>query len=71
MSKALPSPLRRDALRTELPRVADLLRHRRAGEIDACVIDELVELSWLEWFGGSLQLTATGANICQQQAPTR
>ncbi|MFC5606112.1 hypothetical protein [Variovorax soli] len=67
MSKALLSTLRRDALRVELPHVADLLHLKRAGEIGAVVIDELVELSWLEWSGGSLRLTATGTNICRQQ----
>ena len=66
MSKARLSTLRRDALRIELPHVANLLHHRRAGEIDAAVIDDLVELSWLEWLGGSLQLTTTGVNICRQ-----
>jgi len=69
MSKALLSTLRREVLRIELPRVANLLHRRRAGEIEASVIDELVELSWLEWSGGSLQLTATGSNICRQQLP--
>ncbi|MDM0043391.1 hypothetical protein QTH91_02755 [Variovorax dokdonensis] len=69
MSKALLSILRRDALRVELPRVADLLHRRRAGEIDDAVIDDLVALSWLEWLGGTLQLTATGSNICRQQIP--
>ena len=67
MGKALLTTGRRDALRAELPHVANLLRLRRAAEIEAAVIDELVELSWLEWLGGSLQLTATGSNICLQQ----
>lgn len=67
MTHALLSPSRRDALRAELPHVAELLQHRRAGEIDETVIDDLVELSWLEWLGGSLQLTTTGTNICRQQ----
>ncbi len=58
---------RQDALRTELPQVADLLQKRRASEIDPGVIDELVQLSWLEWVGGTLQLTTTGQNICRQQ----
>jgi len=49
--------------------VADLLHHRRAGEIDEAVIDDMVSLSWLEWLGGSLQLTTTGVNICRQQQP--
>ena len=69
MSKALLSTLRLSVLRVELPHVANLLRNKRAGEIDAVVIDDLVELSWLEWSGGSLRLTATGTNICRQQVP--
>lgn len=58
---------RRDALRLALPAIAGLLRERRANEIDTAAIEDLVELSWLEWFGGRLQLTQTGTNICQQQ----
>lgn len=69
MNNALLSTLRQDALRIELPRIADLLRRRRAGEIDMAAIDDLVQLSWLEWLGGSLRLTATGTNICSQQKP--
>lgn len=57
---------RRDALRVALPQVADLLHHRRASEIDEVMIDDLVTLSWLEWLGGTLQLTLTGMNICRQ-----
>lgn len=67
MAPALLSQPRRDALRVELPHVADLLHHRRAREIEEGVIDDLVSLSWLEWLGGSLQLTTTGTNICRQQ----
>ncbi|WP_280190169.1 hypothetical protein [Delftia sp. PS-11] len=67
MNHALLSRNRQDVLRTALPRVADLLRHRRASEIDEDVIDDLVTLSWLEWAGGTLQLTQTGSNICLQQ----
>jgi len=62
----LPPP-RQDALRAELPRVATLLQQRRANEIDEAVIDDLVALAWLEWVGGSLQLTTTGNNLCRQQ----
>jgi len=69
MTQALLSQPRQDALRAELPRVADLLQHRRAGEIDEAVIDDMVRLSWLEWLGGTLQLTTTGSNICRQQRP--
>ena len=58
---------RQDALRADLPRVVELLHHRRAGEIEEDVINDLVSLSWLEWAGGSLQLTTTGENIRRQQ----
>ena len=54
-------------MRAELPLVAELLQKRRANEIDDLVIDDLVALVWLEWAGGSLQLTTTGKNICRQQ----
>ncbi|KAF1047444.1 hypothetical protein [Xylophilus sp.] len=67
MNHAPLSQRRQDALRSELPHVAELLQRRRAGEIDEDVIDDLVALSWLEWLGGSLQLTTTGGNICRQQ----
>jgi len=60
----LPQP-RQDALRAELPHVAELLQQRRANEIDEAVIDDLVTLAWLEWVGGSLQLTTTGSNLCR------
>ncbi|MDP9606402.1 hypothetical protein ABL840_19875 [Variovorax sp. NFACC27] len=69
MTQALLSLPRQEALRADLPHVADLLHRRRAGEIDEAVIDDLVSWSWLEWLGGSLQLTTTGANICRQQQP--
>ncbi len=58
---------RRDTLRAELPLVAELLQKRRANEVDEAVIDDLVSLSWLEWAGGTLQLTTTGKNIIRQQ----
>jgi hypothetical protein len=64
------SRTRQDALRAQLPLVVSLLQKRRASEIDETVIDELEALSWLEWVGGSLQLTATGSNICRQQLRT-
>ena len=56
-----------DVLRQALPQVAHLLQKRRASEIETEVIDDLVTLHWLEWAGGSLQLTTTGQNICRQQ----
>lgn len=66
----VPLPLslaRQEALRLELPFIADLLRARRASEISEAAIEDLVSLCWLEWFGGKLKLTQTGTNICQQQ----
>ena len=69
MNNASLSQPRQEALRVELARVAELLRLRRAAEIEEDVIDDLVKLSWLEWLGGSLQLTLTGMNICRQQRP--
>ncbi len=71
MNRAPLSTRRQEALRAELPKVADLLQHRRAGEIDEDVIDDMVSLFWLEWAGGSLQLTTTGVNICRQQQVAR
>lgn len=68
MSETLPSIDRQAALRVGLPAVEQLLHHKRAGEIGEDVIDELVSLSWIEWNGGSLRLTATGQNIIRQQA---
>ena len=69
MSEAVPSIDRLDELRTALPGVEQLLHRNRAGEIGEDVIDELVNLSWIEWNGGALRLTATGQNICRQQIP--
>ena len=57
---------RRETLRVLLPQVVALLQKRRANEIDDDVIDDLVLLHWLEWAGGSLQLTTTGSNVCRQ-----
>ena len=69
MIQAFPSKHRVEMVRIELPHVVDLLQRRLAGQIHEAVIDDLVGLSWLEWAGGSLQLTTTGANICRQQRP--
>ena len=58
--------LQRDNLRQSLLATVDLLKRRRAGEIDAGLIDSYVALNWLEWNGGGLRLTVTGENICRQ-----
>ncbi len=66
---ATPSaPTRRDVLRDELLATVDLLKRRRASEIDAGYIDDYVALHWMEWQGGSLQLTTTGENMCKHLA---
>ena len=58
--------LRRDSLRESLLATVDLLKRRRAADIDAGFIDDYVALNWLEWNGGGLRLTVTGDNICRQ-----
>ena len=60
--------LRRDNLRESLLATVDLLKRRRAAEIDPGFIDDYVALNWLEWNGGGLKLTVTGENICRQLA---
>lgn len=67
MSHAIPVSDRQGELRLALPRVEQLLQRKQAGEIGEELIDDLVSLSWIEWNGGSLRLTATGQNICRQQ----
>lgn len=57
---------RREALRDALLDTVDLLKRRRASEIDAGLIDDYVALNWLEWHGGGLRLTVTGDNVCKQ-----
>lgn len=57
---------RREYLRDALPATAALLAKRRADMIEDGVIDDYVALQWLEWHGGGLRLTITGANVCAQ-----
>lgn len=58
--------LRRESLRDALPASVDMLQRRRAGDIPSGYIDDYVALQWLEWHGGGLRVTVTGANICRQ-----
>lgn len=58
--------LRREALRDALLSTVDLLKRRRACDIEEGYIDDYVALHWLEWNGGGLRLTTTGENICRQ-----
>ena len=57
---------RKERLRLALPAAVELLRTRQAGMISATEIEEFVAMNWLEWHGGTLKLTVTGANVCSQ-----
>ena len=59
---------RQQRLREALPATVDCLHRRRADMIEDGFIDDYVALHWLEWHGGSLRLTITGTNVCQQLA---
>lgn len=59
---------RRDVLRDQLLATVDLLKRRRAAEIDAGDIEDYVAMHWMEWHGGSLRLTTTGENVCKHLA---
>ena len=53
-------------LRNELLATMDLLDRRRADLVSEARIADYVNLNWLEWNGGTLRLTETGRNVCQQ-----
>jgi hypothetical protein len=62
-----PPPLPRlEQLRQALLPTMDCLRRCRADLVDEALIEDYVDLNWLEWQGGSLRLTVTGKNICAQ-----
>jgi len=62
-----PAPSsRREQLRRELLATVDSLHRRRADLVCEGFIADYVALHWLEWNGGTLRLTVTGANICDQ-----
>jgi len=65
-SARLPPSSRREQLRLELLTTVDSLQRRRADLVSDGFIDDYVALHWIEWNGGALRLTATGANMCQQ-----
>lgn len=65
-----PADTRRDVLRDELLATVDLLKRRRAAEINEDFIEGYVALHWMEWHGGSLRLTTTGENVCKHLAST-
>lgn len=61
-----PAPIDTDTLRTELLVTVDALQRRRADLVGEALIAGYVALDWMEWNGGTLQLTQTGKNVCEQ-----
>ena len=61
-----PLVSRREQLRNELLTTVDSLYRRRADLASEGFIADYVALHWLEWNGGTLRLTVTGKNICEQ-----
>ena len=60
-----------EELRNELLVTMDSLHRRRADLVSEDLIAGYVALNWLEWNGGTLQLTVTGKNVCQQMRVAR
>ena len=60
------APVNSQALRAELLIAADALQRRRADLVSEELISAFVALYWMEWNGGSLRLTQTGKNVCDQ-----
>jgi len=58
--------LRRQVLREKLLPTVQLLNCRRADQVDDGFIADYLALDWLEWNGGTLRLTVTGSNVCEQ-----
>ncbi len=61
-----PAPIDPDTLRAELLVTVDALQRRRADLVSEALIAGYVALDWMEWNGGTLQLTQTGKNVCGQ-----
>jgi predicted RNase H-like nuclease len=61
-----PTTTRAEALRSELLVTVDALQRRRADLVSETLIEDYVALYWMEWNGGTLQLTQTGKNVCDQ-----
>ena len=58
--------LRRQVLRESLLPTVELLNCRQADQVDDGFIADYLALDWLEWNGGTLRLTITGSNVCEQ-----
>ena len=60
------APIDTEALRGELLATVDALQRRRADLVSEALIAGYVALYWMEWNGGTLRLTQTGKNVCDQ-----
>ena len=60
------APTNTETLRNDLLVTVDALQRRRADLVSEALIADFVALYWLEWNGGSLRLTQTGKNVCDQ-----
>jgi hypothetical protein len=58
--------LPREVLKAEFLGHVQLLKQRRCADIAEGYVDAYVALNWMEWNGGSLQLTVTGDNVRRQ-----
>ena len=59
-------PIDTETLRNELLVTVDALQRRRADLVSEALIAGYVALYWMEWNGGTLRLTQTGKNVCDQ-----
>lgn len=64
--RALTTSSHAEELRNAFLFTVDALKRRRADLVTEALIADYVALYWLEWNGGSLQLTVTGRNMCEQ-----
>lgn len=63
----IPAPKsRREVLRDSLLPTVELLSRRQPDQVGEGFIADYLALDWLEWNGGTLRLTVTGTNICDQ-----
>jgi predicted RNase H-like nuclease len=60
------APIDTEALRNDLLVTVDALQRRRADLVSEALIAGYVALYWMEWNGGTLRLTQTGKNVCDQ-----
>ena len=63
---ATPPKSRGEMLRDSLLPTVELLHQRQASRVGDGLIADYLALDWLEWNGGTLRLTVTGSNVCQQ-----